>query len=160
MNMEVNQQLRQKRIELELKMDDAAKLTGLSVSEYYDIEAYDDEIFVVTPLRFIKKICQAYSFDLLVLFDIQCPFCKKNKIYLEEYKLPRNELVKNKRISKGMSKEELGDRINYYEAEITNIENDKNFLEEWVMEDFINLSTELDIPLQILLGIKCSKCGS
>ena len=159
MNMNVKHKLRQRRIELGLNMDDAAKLAGLSVSEYYDIEAHDDEIVDFIPLLEVKNLCQAYSLDLLELFEIQCPFCEKNKIYLAEYKLPRNELIKNKRISIGLSKEELSDIVGFYEVVITNMEADKIFLEEWVIYHITELSKTLDIPLQILLGVKCSKCG-
>lgn len=155
----INEKIEKRREELGLSDVYIHSKTGITVDEYYDIEAYPNEIFTVTPLYDVKALMQVLSLDFFDLFETQCAFCKERKPYLEEYLMPRNELIKKKRMAKGMSKGELGNRVGFFEIAITNMEKDKNFLEEWVLEKITKLANELDIPLQILLGLKCNNCN-
>lgn len=159
MATEINEKIERRRKDLGLSQDYAATKIGVTVMSYFDLEAYSDEIFTVTELSKIKSLLQLLSLDFFELFEIQCAFCDQKKSFLKDYLLPRNELVEKRRIAKRFSKEELGDRLGFYEIAIIEMEKDSNFLEEWVLENIMNLSNELDIPLQILLGIKCNKCN-
>lgn len=158
MTTAVNEQIEKRRIELGLSMENAADSIDLNLDSYYDIELHDDEVYSI-PIIFVKKLFKILMFDFLELFEIPCAFCMRNEPYLDEYGLLRNELVQKRRISKKISKEEISDRLGFYEIAITNMEDDKDILEEWSIELITDLSRELEIPLQVLLGVKCSKCG-
>ena len=154
----INKKIEKRREELGLSEVYIHSKTGITDDEYWDIRGCPNEIFTVTPLYDVKALMQVLSWDFFDLFEIQCAFCKERKPFLEEYLLPRNELIEKRRTAKGMSKEELGDRVGFYKIAISNMEKDKNYLEEWCLENISNLAHELDIPLQILLGLKCSEC--
>jgi DNA-binding XRE family transcriptional regulator len=159
MDQKINEKITQKRENLGMSDTFVSSKIGITIDEYFDIEAYPDEIFTVTSLREVKSLLNLLSLDFFELSEIQCAFCAQKKPFLEEYFLPRNELIKKKRLGKGMSPEELGDILGFYEITITNMEKDANFLEEWVIENIANLANELDIPIQILLGVKCKRCS-
>ena len=55
--MGINKKIKSRREELGLDADDVADRIGLSSAEYYDIETYANEIFMVTELRELKKLC-------------------------------------------------------------------------------------------------------
>ena len=159
MNQEINEQIAQRREALGLSDTYVSSKIGITIDEYFDIELYPDEIFTVTNLREVKLLLNLLSLDFFELFEIECAFCDLKKPFISDYLLPRNELIKKTRIAKKMSAEELGDRVGFYEIAITNMEKDKDFLEEWVIVNITNLANELDIPIQILVEIKCKKCG-
>jgi DNA-binding XRE family transcriptional regulator len=158
MDQKINEKITQKRENLGMSDTYVSSKIGITIDEYFDIETYPDEIFTVTSLREVKSLLNLLSLDFFELFEIECAFCDQKKPFLEEYLLPRNELVKKRRLAKRMSTEELGDRIGFYEIAISNMEKDENFLEGWVIENITNLANELDIPIQILLGVKCKRC--
>lgn len=158
MYLKINEKIEKRREELGLSEVYIHSKTGITDDEYWDIRAYPNEIFTVTPLYDVKALMQVLSLDFFDLFEVQCAFCKENNPFLEEYLLPRNELIKKRRMAKGMSEEELGGRVGFSEIAIADMEKDKNYLEEWCLENITNLANALDIPLQILLGLKCNKC--
>ena len=159
MNQEINEQIAQRREALGMSDTYVSSKIGVTIGEYFDIETSPDEIYTVTYLREVKLLLDLLSLDFFELFEIKCAFCDLKKPFIPDYLLPRNELIKKTRIAKKMSAEELGDRLGFYEIAITNMEKDKDFLEEWVIENITNLANELDIPIQILVEIKCKKCG-
>jgi transcriptional regulator with XRE-family HTH domain len=156
---DITNKLKTRRQELGLKEADIARLTGLSWNEYFDIELHPDEIFTVTKLYQVKKICEVLNLDFFELFEMKCIFCEDGKKYDNIYSIPVNELIKKRREEMGISREELGDRIGFYEVEIENLENNPDHLKTWTLDYIKDLSKEIDVPLQVLLKVRCSKCG-
>jgi len=157
--MNVNEKIKARRQELALTAATVAKQANLSIHEYGDIEQHDHEIYDVAQLRAVKKICEVLQADFLALFDMKCAFCEVGIEYLANYSLPRNELLRKRRTELGISQKELGDRVGFYEVEVQNLESKPDHLETWVIENIKELSTVSNVPLQILLNVKCKKCG-
>lgn len=157
--MNANKKIKVRREKAGLTHAETAKQVGLSWNEYFDVELYDYEIFKVTELYQVKKICEVLKFDFFELFDMRCAFCEEGKQYLEDYSLPRNELIHKRRIKLCLSGEEFGDRIGFYEVEVQNLENKPDHLETWVIENIKVLSAVISVPFQILFNVKCKKCG-
>ena len=89
-----------------------------------------------------------------------CDFCKDDSQQFDDYWLRRNLLVKKKREMLGLSTHELGDKVGFYHTEIELVETYVAHLESWVIENIFHLSTELQIPPQVLLDIHCHQCKS
>jgi transcriptional regulator with XRE-family HTH domain len=151
--------IKEQRKKLGLTDLDVARKTKLSICEYGDIESYADEIFSVVPLYHVKKLCAVLEFDFLIFFKIACAFCEENKPYREEYYLSRSDVVRIRRNTMNLSTDELGDKVGFYGIAIENIETYTAHLESWVIDNILELSCQLEVPFQILLDIKCSKCG-
>lgn len=156
--MTANEKIKLRREELGLTDSEGARLSGLSIYEYGDVESYKDEIFNVVPLYHIKKLCLGLKVDFLTLFEMPCAFCQGDK-YLMDYILHRNELIKKKREESGLSIETLGDKVGFFPIEIQNLETYTAHLESWVLDNIFKLSSVLKIPSQILIDVKCPKCG-
>lgn len=156
--MNINEKLRQRRLELGLTPEQVAKAAGITLAAYEDIEDYSNEIFELVPLAQIKRILSFLGLDLLEVFEIRCPFCVDNKKFVDEFQRPRNELLKLAREVHGLSRPDLARRTGFTQFEIET-ETDANRLEQWRLEMIEELSKTLDIPIQLLLSVKCKKCG-
>jgi DNA-binding XRE family transcriptional regulator len=157
--MNPNEKIKARRQELGFKDSEIADQISVSWNEYFDIELHEHEIFQVAELRRVKRLCQVLNFEFSELFEMRCPFCGEGKQYLKDYSLPRNELIHKKRTEMGLSASEFGDRIGFEEAAINDMEKDPNYLERWPIDFVKDLSRVIDVPVQILLNIKCGKCG-
>lgn len=157
--MEANEKIIDRRKELGLSDVEIAQKAGLSIYEYGDIEQHADEIVAVTELHEVKKLLAVLKMDFLDTLEINCAFCSNTSQYLSEYSLLRNELLRKQRESLGMSREALGESIGFFAAEIENLEKNPDHLEAWSMDYIRDLSKVLKLPLQVLLNVKCSKCG-
>jgi transcriptional regulator with XRE-family HTH domain len=156
---EVSDKIATRRKELGLTDTEVAQQSGLSIHEYCDIEQHANEIYTNVRIQAVKKLSDILRVDLLSLFEIPCAFCADDRNYTEEYSLPRNELIRKKREAKGLSTEELGDRIDFYGTEIEKLEAGPEYIESWPLEFIRKLADEIGVPLQILLSVKCMKCG-
>jgi DNA-binding XRE family transcriptional regulator len=157
--MDVNEKIKRRRKELGLSDTEVANKVGLSIHEYGDVEQHADEIFAVVELLRVKEICQMLKFDFFELFDMNCSFCREGNQHLESYSLPRNDLIRKRRIEMGLSVEELGDRIGFEETAVKDMEKDTDYLETWPINYVKDLSAITSVPFQILLNVKCAKCG-
>jgi len=157
--MNVNEKIKARRQELRLTDVEVAKQVGLSIHEYSDIEMQVKEIYLYPALSKVKKICEVLKVDFLELFDLKCTFCEESNECLADYSLPRNELIRKRRKELGITQEELGDRVGFYEVEVQNLESKPNHLETWVIENINELATAINVPPQVLMNVKCKKCG-
>lgn len=155
----VYNRIKKRRENLGLSYTYVASQINQSQASYWDMEMDKTEVFSVTPLSSIKALCKLFSVSFFDLFGLRCDFCQKGKPFDQDYLLPRNELIKKRREALGLSREELGDRVGFYEIAIISMEEDPDYLETWVLENIIHLGKELKIPLQILLGEKCDICN-
>lgn len=156
--MRINEKVKKRRFELGLTESDISNNVGLSRSEYSDIELHEDELCTVTDICRFKKICEVLGFDLLELLEQKCAFCEEGASFVEEFSLSRNELIASRRRKMGISREELGERVGFYEAEIENLEKNPEHLETWPVDFIKDLAAIIDVPVQILLNMKCKRC--
>ncbi len=157
--MDINQEIKRRREEIGLTDTEAASQVGLSIHEYTDIEQHADEIFTLVKLNTIKRICELLQLDIFDLFKMQCAFCEGNIQYLPCYSTPRNRLIRKRRLELGITEEELGERLGFEATAISNMERAPHFLETWPFNFIKELSTIINVPIQILMGIGCKKCG-
>jgi predicted transcriptional regulator len=147
-----------RRQQLGLRDVDVAKQSGIGIDAYWDIEHHADELFS-TEISDIKKISEVLDLDLIRLLEIQCEFCSNKTSYMPDYRLPRNELIRKRRIERRLTTDKLGEEVGFAEIEIVRLENEPERIESWRLEFVQRLSESLGIPLPILLGVKCSQCG-
>jgi transcriptional regulator with XRE-family HTH domain len=147
-----------RRQQLGLRDVDVAKQSGIGIDAYWDIEHNPDELSI-TEISDIKKISEILDLDVIRLLEIQCDFCSSKTAYASDYRLPRNELIRKRRIERGLTTDKLGEEVGFYEIEIKRLENEPERIESWRLEFVQSLSESLGIPLPILLGVKCSQCG-
>jgi len=152
--MRINEKIKARRELLELTDTDVVEKTNISIDEYYDIEAYPDEVFTVTYLSELKQLFIVLDFDLFELFKLPpfFPFRKEERNLEFAHKLPRHRLIKKRREELKLSEEELGSIIGFYPKAITEMEQDENFLESWTLELIIKLAKALKLPLDSLVA--------
>ena len=155
----VNEKIRARREELKLSDIDLARSTRLSIYEYGDVEQHSDEIHLVVPLYHVKKICEVLRLPFLELFGFPCAFCGEGVPHHDDYWLSRSSLVERRRKALGISIDELGDRAGFKGLEMRNVETYTAHLESWAIDNILELSAALQIPGQVLLDIRCPRCG-
>lgn len=154
--MKINEKIQRQRKKLGLSLEEIAHHVNISVNALYDIESYPDEFITTITLNDAKKICDFLRLDILDLLEMKYPSCSdKNVELLWKNKLKRNELIKTKRISLGISKEKLGDKLGFYTESIDRLESDDNYLDSWPIDNIVALAKEIKVPPPILFGIKC-----
>jgi transcriptional regulator with XRE-family HTH domain len=147
------------RERLGLTLDDTATQSGLSWNEYFDVELHGDEAFTVVHLRHLKKLCEVLQLGLLNLFGIECAFCGRHEQAAAVPPVPRDKLIRTRREAFGLTQDQVGDLIGFETVAIVDMEKDPDFLERWSVELIVELAGYLELPVQVLLGVRCSKCG-
>jgi DNA-binding XRE family transcriptional regulator len=147
--MQLNEKIKQRRLELGLTTNEAAKKSGLSIHEYADVEDYPDEMTSVLQLSDVRNICKALNIDFQELFKNEATYVQ-GELDDEMAMLSLNELVRNKRESANITREELGERLDFYEQAIVDIESDPKFLNGWSFELVAKLCAELKIPTPVI----------
>jgi transcriptional regulator with XRE-family HTH domain len=84
-----------------------ASLAGLSDMEYFDLEAYDDELTSVPSLAQVKRLADALGVPTPVLFSDK-PITPRRRVSYAELK----ELV-NARLADGVSRDAFEDEIGW-----------------------------------------------
>ncbi len=157
--MRPHERIGARRRERGISETEAAQRSGISFNEYWDIEHQAEEAVEGADLWQVKRVCAALGLDLLELFDIKCAFCEEHQPFRQEYLLPRNDLVRKTREALGITASELGDRLGFFETSISEMETNPEFLESWSINLNLALASELKLPVQMLLGVRCRKCG-
>ena len=156
--MVIAESIKARRLGLGLSAQEIASKSGLYLSEYRDAEECDKELHGVVKLSSLRKLCDLLALDILTLFEIPCPFCG-GKVYRSEYQQPRSALIQQMRGEKGWSLDEFSGRTGWYEPALRRVESEPDYLESADLSSIKALADALDTPMQVLLAIKCSKCG-
>lgn len=157
--MDVNEKIKKRRQEMGLSEIEAAKSSDMSIHEYGDIEQHKDEIFLYPDLSHVKKLCEILDLDLFELLNIQCVFCADPSSYRHYFSLSRSQLIAIQRNVIGISIKELGDQIGFHESEIEKLEIDPEHIESWPIGYIQDIAFIINVPIQVLLHVKCRKCG-
>ena len=139
--MKPNQIIMTRREALNLSIEEMTTRAGLEDYGYSDIEDYDDEIFTVTPIFGIKRICEILELDLHDLLQI-----KKCKAPVNSKTI--SEILRNK----GVSDSDLSDIIGIKENAITDIKQDLLKINDWVLDPVFDLARVLEINVSCLLN--------
>jgi len=157
--MKLNELIRMRRKELGLREADVAAQAALGREAYRDIEWDENEAYTNVELLDLRAICKILGLDLLSMFDIECRFCSSAAPTDDVFDLPRNDLIAQRRIALGLTRDQLADRIGFETIAVEQMEQDPDFLERWSVELIERLATELRTPPQALLRVRCDKCG-
>ena len=84
-----------RRLKLGLSESQIAKTIGISLDSYCDIESHTDELCRAVELRRIKQLSQILGIETFELLSRHCSFCNADVAYLDEYRLPRNDIDKS-----------------------------------------------------------------
>ena len=87
--------------------NEIASLAGLSDMEYFDLEAYDDELTTVLSLAQIKRVAAALGVPTLALFSDELPSVPR--------RIPYAELVAlvDAHLAAGLSREAFEDEVGW-----------------------------------------------
>ncbi len=158
--MQINEQIKSRRGELGLSEIEVARASGLTIDSYCDIESYPDELLTLVALRNVKMLCSALGINLLDLLGMPCAFCNRSECF-EDYQSSRSELIRQYRAREGWSVEELFGRFKRMRwARVEEeLETNPDQLENWRLGMILELAEILRIPPQVLLDVRCPKCG-
>ncbi len=158
MKNRINKIVENRRKELGFKDTELADLIGLNIDWYCDIEWHEDELKTTVYLGIVKKLFEFLKLDFFEMVELKCAFCELDEAFERDYQLPRNELIKMRRKNLSLTREELGDKVGFYEIVVENMENEPDFLEKWVIVNILSLAQILSVPPQILFNVRCKKC--
>ncbi|ACG72556.1 transcriptional regulator, XRE family [Anaeromyxobacter sp. K] len=149
--------LRARRTTLGLTDAEVAGRAGLSRNELRDLEQHEDEAVHVVQLRNLRLLCAVLGVDALDLLGIPCASCAR----ADAGRLGggRHDVVRERRIALGLSQAALADRIGFEAGVVADIERDPDYLEGWSAGLVLSLAEVLGVPPQVLLDVRCRKCG-
>ncbi len=59
----------------------------------------------------------------------------------------------------GLSEGDLAERIGFDAGVVADMEKDPDYLDGWSVELTLSLASVLGVPPQVLLNVRCRKCG-
>lgn len=148
--MQLNELIKNRRLEIGLTDKEAAKLTGLSIHEYADVEDDPREATTVLRLKDLRIICSALGLNMSALLK-HAGICNTEISALSVEHLPLNVLIRRRREAVGLSTEGLADKLGFHDQAILDMETDPDYLEGWPLDLICHLCTELRIPLSVII---------
>ena len=110
-------------------MGDLARRIGVSVSEYQDVEAYEDELTTVLPLKNARPLAAILGFELGPLLGAGSPIGGQ-----KASSKPRHVVLAEARRRHGVSTKKMADDIGFEEIFVHSIEKDSQALETYPYE--------------------------
>ena len=146
MSTGIHTTLKNKRIEKGFSEAECAADTGLSIHAYDDVESYEDEFICALSLEQARRISAKLELNLEELLREYLKSSGRESIATNEFPvLPRHSLVRQARLSTGLSVSELADKIGYADITIHNMENASDYFED--------LSIDVLLEIAELLGL-------
>ncbi len=139
--MKKKEQIRNQRQSLGLDESNVAEYAGLSIHEYGDIEAYDDELYTVVPVNKLLKVCEILNLDLPTLlgFEKSTNFLARDAIGCRMFEL-------------NLSAPEISDIVGITEKFISDAMTDIDTLGVWVVEPVTDLAKALGVDVGDIIG--------
>ena len=121
--------IEQQRLQLGIGIAEFARQIGASVSEYRDVESYDNEPTIVLPLKKGRSLAEILGFEIGSLLGAgslprEAPVSSK----------PRHVTLVKTRRSLGVSTKKMADDLGFDEGFVHTIENDRQALETYPYE--------------------------
>ncbi|MFO1321483.1 MAG: helix-turn-helix transcriptional regulator [Burkholderiales bacterium] len=139
--MEPHLQLERRRQELDLSRDDVARLSGLTVYEYPHLEEDKDEIYMVSSLSDVARVCAVLGLDIVELFGLDPCHEQVSK-----------EFVMKKREEIGLSPSDVAEQVGIEQAMLEDVERDLSAIGNWVMEPISRLARILRVSTACLIA--------
>ena len=158
--MTINDRIRRRREALGMSDVEVAQRVGLSMHEYYDVEAYPDEFTDVLHVAEAKRLADVLGLDLLELVGVKCSSCEREGFDAGRLTAPPVELLRSRREEMNLSREEVSDQAGWEDrgAGLEILENDASFPGRTTINTVLDLSRVLRVPADLLLGIRCPLC--
>ena len=156
----VHDKIYERRSRLGPDVAEVAEHAGVTWNTLMDMEGGEEEIYLGARLGEQKRVYQFLGLDILELFDLNCCFCREEgSAYEDLCGLSRNEIVRKRREALGLSQREFDEAAEFKEGAVERMEADPDYLDSFPIDELRYLADGLKIPLQLLLGTKCARCG-
>jgi transcriptional regulator with XRE-family HTH domain len=141
----------QRREQLGIGIAEIARRIGVSVSEYRDVELYEDELTMVLALNNARSLAAILGFEIGTLLGAgslaESPSAN-NK--------PRHTVLAEARARLGVSTNEMAEAIGFDEAFVHRIENDDRALETYPYDVLRIVADYLSLDPRSLLCAPCA----
>ncbi|MCI5209893.1 MAG: XRE family transcriptional regulator [Candidatus Electrothrix sp. ATG2] len=137
---DVNLKIRDKRIQLGISEAEVSKICSMTESEYRDIEDYNDELFMVVPLRKVACLCNSLGITLEELYG----YSSHNTLFPQD-------VISRRLQEKKMTILELSDLVGIEESYIEATAHDIMNIGDWVVYPIMTLSEKLGVSLGAIL---------
>jgi hypothetical protein len=140
-----------------------------------DALANDIDLEAILSVAEVKRMVRVLDLDFLTVFGIPCAFCpEKDGRLMELRALPRNELIARRRQELGLSYEDLLAKlgiIDWFHKHADSpwaqkrmqlwraMEDGPDSLDDLSLDQIRLLNKVLLVPTQLLLDVRCSRCG-
>lgn len=124
--MQANDLIRAKRIEKGLSPDMLSEQSGMTASEYADVEQHADEIFTTVPAAKVKRLCTALDLPLEAILQVS-PFANDLRDGGPQDIRVQRELL-------GLSTAEVAEAIGFEEAAVLKGEEQREYLDSLPIE--------------------------
>lgn len=139
--MRIGEFLQQKRLEKGYSDVELAKIMGITIDSYCDLEFYDDEISILS-IQKLKKLSDILGITPIKIFDVVISDLKE---------LELSKIINKRREEKGLTIEETADLIGYEPNVIEKIEKNED-LDNLSIGVLIELACALDLPFKFILS--------
>ena len=178
---EVAAMFRRRMVELGLNVEDVEDRAQVGTDTDHLVQSADDfEFYRGRDLWIIKRVVDALELNLLDVLGLECVFCAKDlEPWRELASLPRNEIIRSRREELGLSRDDLFAKLGWTQwyaehsradardpewaervmAEHKAIEDNPDFIEQITIDGVMNVAEVLEVPPQLLLGVRCARCG-
>ncbi len=142
--MRIGEYCKNKRVENGLDEEQVALLIGenFQASLLWDFEEFDDNDIDGWPIEDLKKYCEVIGIELKEIAEIPIS---------DHLDLPLASLIRTRREEKGITKEELSDRIGYEKSVVEAIEKEERDVVVCV-HALKEIAKELDFSFKALLA--------
>lgn len=135
-----------------LSASDIEEHLGISVHEYRDIEAYDNELVDVVELATTIKLCEILKVDIFSLFDLSIYDGANGVVTTTSF----HEFIKAKRMEKKLTIPQLATVLGFEEEVLSDLEKDGNNILKWPFGYLRELCQQLSIPVELALSFIAS----
>jgi hypothetical protein len=162
---------------LDVEEVDARAQVGIATDDL--VESADDaEFYGVWGLWMVKRVVGALELNLLDVLELKCIFCEKDQQRWGDLAgLPRNEIIRRRRQELGLSKEDLLTKLGWTQwyaetvrperpwvesimREYRAMEDTPDSIEELNLDDVMHVAQGIEVPAQLLLGVRCLRCDA
>jgi transcriptional regulator with XRE-family HTH domain len=147
----IPEQIVTRREELGLSEVDVAEACGMSIYEYGDVEAYDNELVQQVDLSHAKRLCRVLNLDFLTLVGAGKDTTDRQAEDSNAGRMLRNEIFQQARLRLGLSVEHVADVVGYEPIAIESIETDPNDIETRSVKLFLDLCQVLQLDPRLVL---------
>jgi hypothetical protein len=119
----------------------------------------EENVTFCARLELFRRVYAFLRFEPFQLLNLKCAFHEGRLEYKEYYAARRDELIRMSLEESGSTPSELAEQSGFCVASLQRIETDSDELETWTLDEIDDLAEALRLPVQLLLRLRCPKCG-